>query len=331
MSKKALTNKKDHPKREDHLRVMLALSNDDISDPGPCPDPNDMAAFVDGTIEREKNKKIVTHLNACHDCYNDWLMVSSAVAEPEKGSIFNDLKLVFKNTVNRFLMNIANLFKLPRPVFTYGVATAVAACLVLVFWTVNGSNLEDLINNSYTTKVVAGISQDDLEFNNIYKLPWEKSKTSSGFAPQSADSDTSRAFGAGLWSARQEVTSGQEFPTKPDFVEEEPTWQTSPKAIDFWLGRWSYLLRAMCLSDEQISRDFWGKQLEILKTIQNKYSDKYNKNNEILTMVTPRLDNIKSILNKTDEGTLNRESRRDIAAELDFLINSLSPRYSEQR
>ena len=84
MSKKALTNKKDHSKKEDHLRVMLALSNEDISDPGPCPDLNDMAAFVDGTIEREKNKKIAAHLNACHDCYNDWLMVSSAVAEPAK-------------------------------------------------------------------------------------------------------------------------------------------------------------------------------------------------------------------------------------------------------
>jgi hypothetical protein len=219
---------------------------------------------------------------------------------------------------------------MPKPVFTYAFATAAAACLVLVFWAVNGSNLDDLINNAYTSNVVAGISQDDLEFNNIYKLPWERSKTTYGFAPQPADSDTSRAFGAGLWAARKEVIGDQVFPTKPDFVEAKQAWQTSPKAIDFGLGRWSYLLRALCLSDEKVSQDFWGKQLEILNKIQKKVSASYNKNNEVLKMVTLRLDNIKSILNKSDEGTLNRESRRDIAAELDFLINSLSPRYSKQ-
>ncbi len=47
-------------------------------------------------------------------------------------------------------------------------------------------------------------------------------------------------------------------------------------------------------------------------------------------MVTIRLDNIKSTLSKSGEGTLTRENRRAIAAELDFLINSLSPRYSEK-
>ena len=95
MLKKVLTNKKENSKKEDRLRVMLALSNEDSSVSGPCPDPNDMAAFVDGTIERKKSKEIAAHLNACHDCYNDWLMVSSVVAEPKKSSIFDDLKLVF--------------------------------------------------------------------------------------------------------------------------------------------------------------------------------------------------------------------------------------------
>ena len=322
MLKKVLTNKKENPKDEDRLRVMLALSSEDSSVSGPCPDPNDMAAFVDGTIDSKKNKEIVAHLNACHDCYTDWLMVSSAVAEPKKSSIFADLKLAFTDLMNRF--------SIPKPVLTYGFATAVAACLILIFWAVNGSNLEDLINNSYTTNVVAGISQDDLEFNNIYKLPWERPETSYGFAPQPTDSDTSRAFGAGLFSARQEVVGNQKFPTKPDFVEEKQAWQKSPKAIDFWLGRWSYLLRAVCLSDENISQDFWGKQLEILKKIQKKYSDSHNKNNEFLKMAIIRLDNIKSILSKSDEGTLNRENRRDIAAEFDLLINSLSPQYSEK-
>ena len=205
-----------------------------------------------------------------------------------------------------------------------------AACLVLIFWAVNGSDLKDLINNSYTTNVVAGISQDDLEFNNIYKLPWERSKASYGFAPQPTDSDTSRAFGAGLWSARQEVVGDKKFPSKPDFVEEKQAWQKSPQEIDFWLGRWSYLLRAVCMSDEKISQDFWGKQLDILKKIQKKYSDIHKKNNEMMEMAIIRLDNIKSILNKSDEDTLTRENRRDIAAELDFLINSLSPQYSEK-
>jgi hypothetical protein len=329
MVKNVITNKMETPEKQDCLRVMLALSNDDAPVSGPCPDPNDMAAFVDGTIKRKKSKEIAAHLNSCHDCYNDWLIVSAAMAEPKKSSIINDLKSTI-NELKLVITDVMDRFFIPKPVFKYGLAVAVAACLIITFWTVNGSNLGDLINNSYSTNIVAGISQDDLEFNNIYKLPWERSITSYGFAPQPTDSDTSRAFGAGLWSARQEVIGDQKSATKPDFVKEELAWQKSPKEIDYWLGRWSYLLRAVCLSDEEISQDFWGKQLKILKKTQKVYSESHIKDNESLKMVTIRLDNIKSILTKSDKGTLTRENRREIAAELDFLINSLSPRYSEK-
>ena len=227
MLKKVLTNIKENPKKEDRLRAMLALSNEDSSVSGPCPDPNDMAAFVDGTIDSKKNKIIVAHLNACHECYNDWLMVSSTMAEPKKSSVINHLKSTI-NDLKFYITDVVDRFSIPKPVFNYGLAVAVAACLILTFWTVNDSNLGELINNSYTTNIVAGISQDDLEFNNIYKLPWERSKTSYGFAPQPADSDTSRAFGAGLWSARQEVIGDKNFPTKPDFLKKEQAWQKSP-------------------------------------------------------------------------------------------------------
>lgn len=328
MLKKGLTHKMESPEKEDSLRVMLALSDEDSSGSGPCPDPNDMAALIDGTIEREKSKKIMAHLNTCHDCYNDWLMVSSAMAEPKKSSITNDLKNMI-NDIKLFFSDVINWIFIPKPVLAYGFATAVAACLIITIWTVNQSDLKGLINNTYSTNIVAGISQDDLEFNNIYKLPWERSKTSYGFAPQPTDSDTSRAFGAGLWSARQEVVGDKKFPTKPDFVEEKQAWQKSPQEIDYWLGRWSYLLRAVCMSDLEISQDFWGKQLKILKKTQKSYSDSHNKNNELMEMVINRLDNIKSILSQSDADTLTRENRRDIAAELDFLINSLSPQYSE--
>jgi hypothetical protein len=329
MSKNVLTNKKENPEKEDRLRVMLALSNEDSSVIGPCPDPNDMAAFVDGTIERKKSKEIVAHLNACHDCYNDWQMVSAAMAEPKKSSITNDLKSII-NDIKLVFSDVINWVFIPKPVLAYGFATALAACLIITIWTVNQSDLKGLINNTYSTKIAAGISQDDLEFNNIYKLPWERSKTSYGFAPQPTDSDTSRAFGAGLWSARQEVVGDKKFPTKPDFVEEKQAWQKSPQEIDYWLGRWSYLLRAVCMSDVEISQDFLGKQLNILKKIKKSYSDSHNKNNELMEMVINRLDNIKSILSQSDADTLTRENRRDIAAELDFLINSLSPQYSEK-
>ena len=329
MFKKVLTNKNENPKKEDCLRAMLALSNEDSSVSGSCPDPNDMAAFADGSIERKKSKEIVAHLNTCHDCYNDWLMVSAAMAEPKKSSITNDLKNII-NDIKLVFSDVINWVFIPKPVLAYGFATALAACLIITIWAVNQSDLKGLINNTYSTKIVAGISQDDLEFNNIYKLPWERSKTSYGFAPQPTDSDTSRAFGAGLWSARQEVVGDKKFPTKPDFVEEKQAWQKSPQEIDYWLGRWSYLLRAVCMSDVEISQDFWGKQLNILKKTQKSYSDSHNKNNELMEMVINRLDNIKSILSQSDAGTLTRENRRNIASELDFLINALSPQYSEK-
>ncbi len=327
MLKKVLTDRKDNPEKEDRLRVMLALSDENPSVAGPCPDPNDMAAFVEGTLKRKKNKEIMAHLNVCHDCYNDWLMVSEAIAEPKKASLkksslVDDLKMFFEDAMS--------WFSIPKPVYAYGFATAVAACLIITFWAATGNNLDDLIRNSYPTKVVAGITQDDLEFNNIYKLPWEKSKTSFGFAPLPIDSDTSRAFGAGLYSARQEVVGDIGFPSNPDFAEEKHGWQKSPRDVDFWLGRWSYLLRAVCLADDEIPQDFWQSQLNILGKIQKKYTESHRENSELLKAVKSRLDNIRSVLSISDLGSLNRENRRDIAVELDYLINVLSPRDSNK-
>ena len=61
MVKNVITNKMETPEKQDCLRVILALSNDDAPVSGPCPDPNDMAAFVDGTIKRKKSKEMGYH------------------------------------------------------------------------------------------------------------------------------------------------------------------------------------------------------------------------------------------------------------------------------
>lgn len=313
--RKKTIEKKDLREKEDQLIVDLVLSVRETIDAGPCPDPNDFAAFIDGTIEPEKRKELVAHLNACQECYNDWLAVSSVVAEPKIRNVFNEFKLTLTDFMNRF--------SIPKPALNYGIATAAAVCLVLFFWASRSPDLSDLMTKAYTPNVFAGISVSDLQSNNMHILPWERSEITFGFAPlHQYDLDAALAFGAGLWSARHDLAGASKTPP-PDFVAK--AWQDTQWAVDYWLGRWSYLLHAVALSDEALAHAFWQQQIAILNQVQEKYTVAHKKDEEAIRVVNVRLNRIKSILNKSTEGALSQENRGNISAELDLLIEFLSP------
>jgi hypothetical protein len=129
----------------------------------------------------------------------------------------------------------------------------------------------DLISESYrAAKISFSQSSPDL------RLPWEKPAAAFGFASGRL-SPANRAFGAGLWAGRAEL-SGEQSASMPKFL--SPKWQGRIKK-DHWsetqwepfysAGRWCLLAQAVCMLQENIPYDFWEKQIPILNQIQKDF------------------------------------------------------------
>jgi|GEM_PF-3017330 len=209
--------------------------------------------------------------------------------------------------------------------FIPGFAVAVTACLILILF--RAPKMSDMITESYQTAFLREMTfgQDDL------KLPWEGTEEY-GFNLADRYAPAYRAFGAGLWSGRQELTdwaSGVSETSMPNFLSPKwrdttvnaDKWSETPWNVYFRMGRWSFLIRTVCRSDVEVPKVFWEKQVSALEGIQ---TETPGKSVEDAGIVNVRLGSIKSVL-KSSEG-VSFGKRRQIARDLELLVKHLSPK-----
>ena len=60
----------------DKRKAMLALAADRAGEPGACPGPSAMAAFVSGTCSEEEKRQVLRHVSLCRRCYGEWLILA---------------------------------------------------------------------------------------------------------------------------------------------------------------------------------------------------------------------------------------------------------------
>ncbi|RLC18888.1 MAG: hypothetical protein DRI57_07870 [Deltaproteobacteria bacterium] len=211
--------------------------------------------------------------------------------------------------------------------FIPGFAVAVTACLVLFLS--RTPEMSDMITESYQAAFLKemAVRQDDL------KLPWE-GHAQYGFNLAEQDAHIYRAFGAGLWSGRQDLTdriSGATETSMPDFL--SPKWQGNTANAGKWsetpwnacfrMGRWSFLIWAVSQSDAEVPKAFWEKQESILEGIQKGFADVPVKSVEDDRVVNSMLGSVKSALESSEGVSFGK--RRQIARDLGLLIKHLSP------
>ena len=70
---------------QDRLTAVLALAADRPGPSSPCPQPTDLAAYVEGKLSGEAQQLIKTHLADCEECYALWCAVTAGLAEEGHG------------------------------------------------------------------------------------------------------------------------------------------------------------------------------------------------------------------------------------------------------
>lgn len=318
---------------KDRVAVLLALASREPADKGPCPSVGELAAFSDGAMKSGKRKAMMAHLDACPSCYSDWL----ALPPPSNRPLSLWERLV--SGINKAVAPCAAFIKARKIRPFPGLVRAAAACAIFVlasvyfFWP-QPLDTDERISELYQEDFVQEMRFSAGAANKIFILPWNKPIQSYGFGSSDRYAPPYRAFGAGLWTGKQELSAEKSPAHKPDFL--SPGWQNdaikaeewseTPHAIYFSMGRWCFLLRSVCLSTSEVPPVFWEQQKSLLEQIQNDFGKNAEEIGEDARIVTDRLRNIKSAFEDTERKSLSKNQRGKIDREIGILTDRLSPR-----
>jgi len=281
---------------------------------GPHPADDMLYDYVLGNICEHEAQIIREHIAFCGLCAQEVLQLRITEEKLEEHL------LNYVNTLS-FMGYIRNIFSGVRRIHLASGLCAAGICWLFIvkiipIW----FSHPDLISESYrAAKNSFSQSSPDLS------LPWEKPAAALGFA-SGRHSSANRAFGAGLWAGRAEI-SGEQMASMPKFL--SPKWQGRIKK-DHWsetqwapfysAGRWCLLAQAVCMLQENIPYDFWEKQIPVLNQIQKDF--------EKLPETVRQEDEIPyKTLGRVESAIKDKQNRpcKTVASEIAHLIIYLSP------
>lgn len=295
------------PKREERLVAMLGLAAQDRKPPGDCPSDEDLAAFIDHSLQGEAHENMLAHLNRCQTCYHHWLEVSSYLnaADPAPQSTKTPTK-------SRFDLDwLFGTWKVAIP-----VAAMVMVSVIVAFY---------LLPNTIHQQIDAGfqvvVAHNRAELDDVMPtlpVPWDDSTFSFS---ESQGTPAAKAFGAGLWMGQRELVGVNEPLPQSFSPPSDNAWLTTEWTDYYTAGRWSVLLWALVKADLATQEDLRQHQ-DILEGLLSRF--KKRPQDIQATRVITALANIEPLLKSLDTNHDGR-SREILNRQLEIMMLRLAP------
>jgi len=233
---------------DDRTRVRLALALTESEIKSECPSAEKLAELIDRRVDTTEKELLFRHLDTCSLCYRQWLEISSRNATETHGRNLRKTRWT-----------------------ACGLATAVAACLVLVLWSavLRQPQMSVLISSAYLTAVENRVTLKSLPPDRIPVLPHETEIRRS--LSREEKPPAAQAFTAGFNLGKKELFTG----ISPD-RNAAADWTDTRWEPCFYLGRWCILLQTVCRSDREIPLSFWQQQNRILNRMDRLFSENYS-------------------------------------------------------
>jgi hypothetical protein len=77
-----MTNEKTARIENERLVALLGLAAGKPQPEDQCPPAERFSAFIDGRLSSSERKRIIAHLNACEQCYQEWLETALVLSDP---------------------------------------------------------------------------------------------------------------------------------------------------------------------------------------------------------------------------------------------------------
>lgn len=308
---------------EDRRNVLIALTATQPAAPvGACLTDEELAQFADHRMSHAERLSVLDHIDSCRDCYARWADVVEEVPagwterlnfwkKPVQGEwSISGRRAIIAEYFNRW----------KKPVMS--VAFAAAVCLVLIL--LRQPDVNTMLDDAYRM-----VNDQSIAFgNNALSLPWQQPRRRYGFIAAKPDTDLNRAFGAGLHSGRQALTRDQGDEAMPAYLaprENAAKWTDTTYAGYFYLGRQSFLIRAVCKSEQPPQYPVVKKLTTILAHIRLDYFKEMDANIAPSQIVNNLLKKMQSDLGAIDTDYYGRQKYRELADAADALIDELRP------
>lgn len=256
--------------REDRLAALTALAVQPAAAPAAHLAEEDLAAFCEGRLDATHRERILTHLDACSDCYDEWLAVTEVldgyltpITQPEPETPLPSRH--WWRAIQSWVARALDSYRHARPILWSGAAVAACLLVLLVAPWHTDSGLPTLIEQSYENAQANSMAALR-ETAARQTLPWEGSAPVYGFSAATG-SEAARAFGAGLWEGRRALAGDDRSAALPAFLAPIPgpsatssTWRNTEWADYASLGRWVVLLQTVCRTPQAGSPTFWDQQ-----------------------------------------------------------------------
>jgi hypothetical protein len=294
--------------------------------------------YVLDDLDDEDDRYVRNHIAVCSECFKEVQHIREIEQESEKELVkwANPFSLTewLKDLAERFrefLTYSMPEFRFGRP-FAYalsGICVVTICCVITVKVIIPYFNP---LNQSYRIAITQNLIQSE---QNI-RLPWEISgRTSYGFSSAKQVSPDKRAFGAGLWIGKEKLSEKEKTPM-PEFLKwkeggpeiaDAEDWSETEWKPYFSMGRWCFLIHAVCLSDKDAPDEFWEKQGEILGGLKKAFDEimpEHIKTDQ--KIIGTVLNRVEAALNAREGKAPDKKSRRKIAREIGQLISYLGGR-----
>jgi hypothetical protein len=305
-----------------NLLIQAALGATRPEPQGPCIPAEEFVSFIDGQVEGERRQAILAHLDACNDCYADWLEASALIERSRaKGQVVPGPSRWWQRFTTGQVISISG-----------GLITALAASLVLVISQVEMSSVAKRVPSSYGTFMAARSGKPMSSQLDSFVLPWERSTSPYTFngSAQPPPSEAAQAFGAGLWVGRNRLADHcKEWPlpaflSKPGQPPESvaQTWTKGNWADYYWLGQWTMLLQGAIHSETRPDPPFWQEQNRLCQEMTDSFRKRQGKEIEV-AKILPILEEMRPIFEVMTKGVDPSKYARQLIPLTSKLLTSI--------
>ena len=247
------------------LAVRIALAVDQPKPNGSCPSSMELAAFIDGRLDKKEHASMLAHLDSCETCYRTWLH-----ALDHSDDSISD----FGDKINK------------RKAYSLGgLAAAAIIAGIMIFSNWNAFFAPDqamLIADAYEQCLPHHEIFLEQNPNKTIPIPHPHTEGIYGLATHAEISPANKAFGAGIITGVHQFEAPGTPLLLPDFVSCEPNakglitpWQKTAYAGYFYLGQYCVLLINACGNHPDLLPDkFWRQQSVIATAFKKEFESK---------------------------------------------------------
>ncbi|QTA81806.1 Uncharacterized protein dnl_41560 [Desulfonema limicola] len=287
------------------------------------PDHEKLYSYVTEQLDDRDDNMVLEHISSCKICAETVFKIRMIEEDMEQDALDWADQVPVTEQISRLVSNLWEKIS-ARPLYWASGFSMAAAC-VLLFFLMPGTQKNDMSKFLTEQTVIMQTVSEKL------KIPLET--TGSYSFASSKKSPASRAFGAGFWTAGQnlEKNSSSNIPDYllPDRSENEQVnadkWTETSWSVYYHMGYWSCLLSAACQSDISDQDQVWLHQTDILYSLESDFAENKVKTEEDNRIITMNLEKIKTILVKSNKKYPGKIQCRMIIKSLDNIIGYMTP------